>query len=140
MKKVYVEIINGNITKVVEAGSSYKNTSFGTNATPEEYKGFGLYEFVKEEPISKTEHQKYNGTYIEIDEVKKVVTEKISVVDMTQVEIDTYENDKALTLLRELDLESIRAIREYIASKPDAPQILKDKEAAAAAERAKLRP
>lgn len=40
--------------------------------------------------------------------------------------------------LVQLDLASIRAMREYIAAKPDAPQILKDREAAAVAARAQL--
>lgn len=38
-----------------------------------------------------------------------------------------------------IDLQSIRAIREYIASKADAPQILKDKEVAAQSARVKLK-
>ena len=37
-----------------------------------------------------------------------------------------------------IDMDSVRTIREYIASKIDAPQTLKDKEAAAIIERAKL--
>lgn len=48
-------------------------------------------------------------------------------------------NAKAKAALLALDLSSIRALREYIAAKPDAPQALKDKEAAAAAERGKIK-
>lgn len=44
----------------------------------------------------------------------------------------------ALLELTRIDLASIRAIREYIAARPDAPQILKEREAAAVAARAKL--
>ncbi|MBL8518181.1 MAG: hypothetical protein JNM76_14565 [Betaproteobacteria bacterium] len=40
--------------------------------------------------------------------------------------------------LVEIDLSSVRALREYLAARPDAPQALKDREAEAAAERAKL--
>lgn len=40
--------------------------------------------------------------------------------------------------LAAIDLASIRAMREYIAAKADAPQVLKDREAAAVALRAKL--
>ncbi len=40
--------------------------------------------------------------------------------------------------LREIDISSIRSLREYVASKADAPQYLKDYEAAAVAERRKL--
>jgi len=41
--------------------------------------------------------------------------------------------------LATIDAASVRAIREYIANKSDAPQILKDKEAAAIAARNKLK-
>jgi hypothetical protein len=41
--------------------------------------------------------------------------------------------------LKSIDLLSIRAMREYIASKADAPQILKDRETSAQAARAKLK-
>jgi len=40
--------------------------------------------------------------------------------------------------LREIDISSIRSIREYIATKPDAPEYLKTYEAQAVAEREKL--
>lgn len=48
--------------------------------------------------------------------------------------------EEAKTRLREIDIASIRSIREYIAAKPDAPRFLKDYEAAAMAEREKLKP
>lgn len=56
----------------------------------------------------------------------------------TAAEIAADEKAAALRELDLLDLKSIRAMREYIAAQPDAPQILKDREAAAAAARAKL--
>lgn len=37
-----------------------------------------------------------------------------------------------------IDMRSIRSIREYIAAKPDAPQVLKEREASAVAERVNL--
>lgn len=49
------------------------------------------------------------------------------------------DSDKAKAELASIDLASIRAIREYIVSKPDAPQILKDHEASAALARAKVK-
>lgn len=49
------------------------------------------------------------------------------------------DSEKAKSALREIDIASIRQIREYIVSKPDAPQWLKDREVAAQAERAKLK-
>lgn len=45
----------------------------------------------------------------------------------------------ALAELAAIDLASIRAMREYIASKADAPQILKNRETAAQEARAKLK-
>jgi len=48
-------------------------------------------------------------------------------------------NAAAKAELKKIDIDSIRAIREYIASKPDAPQIIKDREALAVLERAKLK-
>jgi len=48
-------------------------------------------------------------------------------------------NAAAKAELKKIDIDSIRVIREYIASKPDAPQIIKDRETAAVLERAKLK-
>lgn len=50
------------------------------------------------------------------------------------------QNAKAKAALEAIDAASIRSIREYIASKPDAPQILKDYEVKASTERSKLKP
>lgn len=57
----------------------------------------------------------------------------------TQAELDAEQSAAALAELREIDLASIRSMREYIASKADAPQYLKDKEAAAIAARARVK-
>lgn len=54
---------------------------------------------------------------------------------LTQAEI----NEDAKDALVALDMGSIRALREYIAAQPDAPQILKDKDNAAKAERLKMK-
>lgn len=42
--------------------------------------------------------------------------------------------------LVEIDIASVRAIREWLAAQPDAPQFVKNHEAAAIAERAKVKP
>jgi|GEM_PF-1965241 hypothetical protein len=92
-----------------------------------------------------------------------VATQMWSIVDKfeTQEEIDTYfaevkkqkaiamaqdEKDKIARIsyqakekLKELDFKSIRAIREYILSKNDAPQYLKNYEIEAAVERKKVK-
>lgn len=49
------------------------------------------------------------------------------------------ENAKTKRELAKIDAQSIRAIREYIVSKADAPQILKDLESAASIERSKIK-
>lgn len=46
---------------------------------------------------------------------------------------------QAKAALSEIDAKSIRALREWVATQPTAPQFLKDREAEAASERAKLR-
>jgi len=48
-------------------------------------------------------------------------------------------NAEAQAELAQIDAASIRAMREYIAGKADAPQLLKDRETAAQAARAKLK-
>lgn len=48
-------------------------------------------------------------------------------------------NAAAMAELLDIDLKSIRAMREYIAAKADAPQFLKNHETAAQAARAKLK-
>ena len=45
----------------------------------------------------------------------------------------------ALARLAEIDAQSVRGLREWLAARPDAPQSLKDQEAAAVAARAELR-
>lgn len=57
----------------------------------------------------------------------------------TPEEIAAEEQAAIKAKLVEIDIASIRSIREYIAAKADAPRILKDREAAAVAERAKLK-
>lgn len=54
----------------------------------------------------------------------------------TPDEIDRAARDK----LSAIDMASIRAMREYIAARADAPAILKTRDAEAAIERGKLRP
>ena len=48
------------------------------------------------------------------------------------------DDASAKAALQEIDLKSIRAIREWVAKQPDVPQFVKDYEAEAVAERAKL--
>lgn len=57
----------------------------------------------------------------------------------TAAEILAAENAAVKAELAALDAASIRSMREWIAAQPTAPQILKDKEAAAVAARARLK-
>ena len=77
--------------------------------------------------------------------IKNVITGEVAQFALTAEEqteranaAALAEQKTALAALVSIDLASIRSIREYIAAKPDAPQILKDHEAAAIVERAKL--
>jgi hypothetical protein len=47
-------------------------------------------------------------------------------------------NDAVKATLADLDMKSIRALREWLAGQPDAPQFIKDYEEQAAIERKKL--
>lgn len=49
------------------------------------------------------------------------------------------QDEKVKRRLSAIDVASVRAIREYIAAQPNAPKAVKDREAEAAAERAKLK-
>jgi hypothetical protein len=72
-----------------------------------------------------------------------------SLIKIDQAEADAIREQKRLSLidpvqaakaaLLDIDLASIRALREYIASKADAPQVIKEREAAAVAERVKIK-
>jgi hypothetical protein len=54
------------------------------------------------------------------------------------VQVAAIAAEAAKKKLAEIDLSSIRSIREYIAAKPDAPQYIKDYELQAISERDKL--
>jgi hypothetical protein len=69
--------------------------------------------------------------------VEKLLTQE-EVNNLLVVDVELTKTNAKNELL-EIDLASIRAMREYIASKADAPQILKDRETAAQAARAKLK-
>lgn len=61
-----------------------------------------------------------------------------SEIESDQIYIEKYNSD-IKRKLNEIDMASIRSMREYIASKSDAPQFIKDHEAEAKAEREKLK-
>lgn len=73
--------------------------------------------------------------------VQELVGEWPSCASMSEadalVQIDTWKDP--VSVLAEIDLKSIRSLREYIAAKEDAPEFIKNYETAAAKERAKLK-
>lgn len=61
------------------------------------------------------------------------------VIKLSDAELTAQKNELLRAELAAIDAASVRALREYVASKADAPQILKDRETAAQAARAKLK-
>jgi len=51
----------------------------------------------------------------------------------------TQNNEKVKAALAEIDLKTVRSMREWIAKQPDVPQFAKDYEAQAEVERGKLK-
>lgn len=58
-------------------------------------------------------------------------------VTISEMEV-AAANDQTKARLREIDLKSIRSLREWLAAREDAPEFIKTHEAEAIAERAKL--
>lgn len=57
----------------------------------------------------------------------------------SQEELDAEHNAIVDQVLREIDISSVRAIREWLVAQPDAPQFIIDYEAAAVAKRGERR-
>lgn len=72
-----------------------------------------------------------------IDKGKHVLRTKEE-IESDPIFIDKY-NEAIKQKLNDIDLKSIRSMREYIASKSDAPQFIKDHEAEAKTERDKMK-
>lgn len=83
---MYAEITDNTITKIVRAGGSYKNLSFGKNATEQEYLDAGLYKLIVEKPTS-TEFQFFGEETILIDEATKTVTKSRQLLDKSAEDI-----------------------------------------------------
>lgn len=72
-------------------------------------------------------------------EVDLTPEEEAEAVARTAAETTASGKKEAERKLREIDLASIRGLREYIAAQADAPKEVKDKEAEAVIERGKLK-
>jgi hypothetical protein len=75
------------------------------------------------------------GTWQQVWEVRDMDQEQKDAVDAAEKKA---ESDTAEATLKEIDLKSIRSMREWIAKQPDAPVYLTAYEAEAVAEREKL--
>lgn len=82
-----------------------------------------------------------NAGYKETDIEAKWVTgaEYKELTAPTAEEIKERENVAIKATLREIDIASIRPMREWMAKQTDAPQFIKDKESQAQTERTKLK-
>lgn len=81
---------------------------------------------------------RYYAMILEWIEQGNTPTPEFTAAEILQQTIDEANNAARAELLR-IDLASIRVMREYVATLADAPQIIKDREKAAAAERAKIK-
>jgi hypothetical protein len=98
-------------------------------------------------PVPQPDHTKYQycvevapeisvkGTWQQVWEVRDMDQEQKDAVDAAEKKA---ESDTAEATLKEIDLKSIRSMREWIAKQPDAPVYLTAYEAEAVAEREKL--
>lgn len=82
MYKEYVEITDGAITKIVPQGTSYKNISFGKNATDQEYFDAGLYLLQKVSPEF-TPLQTLGAEIVTVDEATKIATKTFEVLELS---------------------------------------------------------
>ena len=83
-----------------------------------------------------------DDAFVNLLPVGSIEISKESFIDLSKPtlrEIELKQNAELINQLNGLDMATIRAMREYIASKADAPQILKDRETLAAQLRAKLK-
>jgi len=88
--------------------------------------------------------QEEETAYLEQLEVDRLAAEEAMAIAEAeaaeQAEKDALkkQSDQAIAALHEIDLKSIRSLREYIAAQPDAPKWLKGYETEAIAEREKI--
>jgi len=79
---MYAEINNGKIMKKVHPGGSYKNISFGTNATRDEYIQAGLYELIEITPEI-SEYEIHGNSVITLDNTTKTATVTKEVLEVS---------------------------------------------------------
>lgn len=108
---MYAEITDNTITKIVRAGGSYKNISFGKNATEQEYLDAGLYALIVEKPTP-TEFQFFGEETILIDEATKTVTKSRQLLDKSDEDIYKIK-------LKNINMEYEQSIAQLTAGTPE---------------------
>ncbi len=96
---------------MVRPGGSYKNISFGKNATDQEYFEAGLYKLVDDAPAF-TEYQKLGEEVVSLAEDTKTVTRTRQVLDKTAAEIYAIK-------LKNINREYEAAIAQLTAGTPE---------------------
>ena len=135
----------GHVGRPTAAG----DTSFAAGCDDETYLAAGLYRHIDWAGAYDPRTQIISVPRFIVDESAQAVLTEYDIINKTEAEIAEYDAEQsrlikelikstALELLKEIDLKSIRSIREYVVAKPDAPQYLKDYETAAITERTKL--
>lgn len=94
----------------------------------------------KDDDVAKIISEHSESNYVLAEEHNHIdghflVFEARSIVEAIRA---TMKAEAAKARLAEIDLKSIRSIREWVAKQPDAPEFIKTYEAEAVAERAKL--
>lgn len=116
-----------------------KYAQFSADGLPTGFYSDDVHEIVPAGAISITESQ---WRYF-LDNAGKAKWDGADAVPYTRqklpAELEAEQSAAALRALEKIDRDSIRSIREYIAGKPDAPQALKNLEATAISERARVR-
>jgi hypothetical protein len=100
---------------------------------PNLVKGLAWLAFIETWPTL-TASQKLGGVVVTVDRIARTATKEHLAVDKTAEELAT----EVAIRLREIDLKSIRSIREYVSAKEDAPKYLRDFEAEAVVARERL--
>lgn len=121
---MYVEITDNKITKTVRAGGSYKNISFGKNATDQEYLDAGLYTLIVEKPTI-NEFQTLGEEFITIDEATKTVTKSREILDKSAEDIYKIK-------LKNINMEYEQSIAQLTAGTPESEKGTWSKQAAEA--------
>ena len=136
-------IKDGNVITPSQFRDEHKDTSFGPVINYAEW-GYevlwettAIYDSMTEYPSQLPPAKDEKGLWRQQWEVLPLSPEDVAARLAAKAEQDNRATEEALAMV---DLKSIRSLREYVASKQDAPQFIKDHETTAATLRSKLTP